>query len=172
MEGIVRQTWRHDSTTDICFVYTLAGKMLEILQQDHFPRSASAMEKVAEHYAIPSIHMGLEVARLEKAGKLIFKGDKPRTETEKAALGDKILFSPDGVHPYTDSGHQLYFEAVVRSLARIEKVGITGPHPLPAPFLADNWEAAKLIPLSRAKLSPGWRRLNAPTNSLARSFGN
>ena len=54
---------------------------------------------------------------MEKAGKLIFKGEKPKTETEKAALGNKILFSPDAVHPYTDSGHQLYFKALVRSLA-------------------------------------------------------
>src|SRR6266404_9224344 len=172
MEGIVRQTWRHDSTTDICFVYTLAGNMLETLQQGHFPKSASAMEKVAEHYGIPSIHMGVEVARLEKAGKLIFKGEKPKTEPEKAALGGKILFSTDAVHPYTDSGHQLYLEAVVRSLARIEKAGTPGSHALPTPFVADNWEAAEMIPLSQAKLSPGWRRLHGPTNSLARSFGN
>lgn len=171
MEGIVRQTWRHDSATDICFVYTLAGEMLETLQREQFPRSASVMEQVAEQYGIPSIHMGLEVARLEKAGKLIFKGDKPKTEAEKVALGDKILFSPDAVHPYPDTGHQLYLEAVVRSLAKIEAVGTPGLHPLPKPLVADNWEAAKMIPLSQAKLSPGWRRLNAPTNSLARSFG-
>src|SRR6185295_12521558 len=112
------QTWRHDSTIDICFVYTLAGNMLETLQQERFPRSATAMEKVADHYGIPSIHMGVEVARLEKAGKLIFKGEKPKTEAERAALGDKILFSPDAVHPYTDTGHQIYMEAVVRSMTR------------------------------------------------------
>ncbi len=29
-----------------------------------------------------------------------------------------------------------------------------------------------MIPLSRAKLSPAWHRLTAPTNSMARSFGN
>ncbi len=29
IEGIVRQTWRHDPTTDICLVYTLAGNMLQ-----------------------------------------------------------------------------------------------------------------------------------------------
>jgi hypothetical protein len=130
------------------------------------------MEKVADHYGIPSIHLGLEVARLEKDGKLVFKGEKPKTEAERAALGDKIVFSPDAVHPYTDSGHQLYLEAVVHSMARIEKVGAPGPHPLLAPLVADNWEAARMIPLSQAKLSSGWRRLNAPTNSLARSFGN
>lgn len=171
MEGIVRQTWKNDSTTDICFVYTLAGNMLETLQQGRFPSSASAMEKVAEHYGIPSIHMGLEVARLEKAGKLVFKGDKPKTEAEKAALADKILFSPDGVHPYTDSGHQLYLDAVVRSFARIGKVGSPGPHSIPAPFVADNWENAKMVPLSRAKLSPGWHQLDAKTDSLAKTFG-
>jgi lysophospholipase L1-like esterase len=172
MEGIVRQTWRRDPATDICFVYTLAGNMLETLQQGRFPRSAAAMEKIADHYSIPSIHMGLEVARLEKAGKLIFKGDKPKTEAEKAALGEKILFSPDAVHPYPDSGHQLYLEAVVRAFASLEKAGKPGPHSLPAPYVADNWEGARMFPLSQAKLSPGWRRLHAPTNSLAKSFGD
>ncbi|HWH67829.1 MAG TPA: SGNH/GDSL hydrolase family protein, partial [Candidatus Sulfotelmatobacter sp.] len=71
MEGIVRQTWKDNPKTDICFVYTLAGNMLESLQQGRFPRSATAMEKVADHYGIPSIHMGLEVARLAKTGKLV-----------------------------------------------------------------------------------------------------
>jgi len=172
MEGIVRQTRKRDPATDICFVYTLAGDMLATLREGRFPRSSSAMEKVADHYDIPSIHMGLEVARMEKDGKLVFKGEKPKTEAERAALGDKILFSPDAVHPYTDSGHQLYLEAVVRSLARIEKVASRAPPPLAAPLVADNWEAARMIPLSQAKLSSGWRRLNAPTNSLAKSFGN
>ena len=172
MEGIVRQTWKHDPTTDLCFVYTLAGNMLETLQQGRFPRSASAMEQVADHYGVPSIHMGLEVARLEKAGRLAFKGEKPKTDADRAALGDKILFSPDAVHPYPDTGHQLYFEAVVRSLAKLRQVGEPGPHRLPAPLVADNWEAAKMIPLSRAKLSAGWRRLESPADRLAKSFGD
>jgi S-formylglutathione hydrolase FrmB len=172
MEGIVRQTWKNDPTTDICFVYTLAGNMLRTLQEGRFPRSATAMENVAAHYAIPSIHMGLEVARLEKAGKLIFKGDKPKSDAAKGALGDKILFSPDEVHPYTDSGHQLYLDAVVRSFARIQQVGQLGLHSLPAALVANNWENARMIPLNRAQLSPGWRKLDAETNHLVRSFGD
>ena len=171
MEGIVRQAWRQDPTTDICFVYTLAGNMLATLQEGLYPRSASAMEQIAEHYAIPSIHMGVEVARLEKEGKLIFKADKPKTDEEKAAIGDKILFSPDAVHPYTDSGHQLYLEAIVRSMARIRQVGRPGPHELIEPFRADNWEAAQMVPLSRAKLTAGWRRLDPDTDAMAQRFG-
>src|SRR6266436_8084859 len=60
MEGIVRQTWRNDPATDICFVYTLVADMAPTLQQGKFPRAASAMERVAGHYNIPSIHMGIE----------------------------------------------------------------------------------------------------------------
>ncbi len=172
MEGIVRQTWRDNPATDICYVYTLAGNMLETLKEGRFPQAASAMEKVADHYGIPSIHMGLEVALLDKAGKLVFKGEKPKTETERKALDGKILFSQDAVHPYPDTGHQLYLEAVVRSMAKIQAVGKPGPHALPAPFLTDNWEAARLIPLSRARLSAGWQRLDPTNHTLARSFSN
>ncbi len=172
MEGIVRQTWRNDPKTDICFVYTLAGNMLETLQEGVFPRSASAMEKIAKHYGIPSIHMGLEVARLEREGQLIFKGAKPKTEQERAELGDRILFSPDAVHPYTDTGHQLYLEAIVRSMDRIRGRGIPVPHLLGDPFVADNWEEAKMIPLSRARLSDGWKRLDPETDGMAKRFGN
>jgi S-formylglutathione hydrolase FrmB/lysophospholipase L1-like esterase len=171
MEGIVRQTWKHDPKTDICFVYTLAGNMLQTLQEGQFPRSASAMEKVADHYGIPSIHLGLEVARLEKTGKLIFKADKPKTEAEKGLAGDKILFSPDGVHPYTDTGHELYLEAIVRSVPLLAKTGQIGPHALGTPLVPDNWEAARLVPLSQARLSSGWRRLDPLTNQLAKAFG-
>ncbi len=172
MEGIVRQTWKKDPATDICFVYTIAGNMLETLQKDRFPRSASAMEKVADYYGIPSIHMGFEVARLEKQGKLIFKGDKPKTDAEKSAVEGKILFSPDAVHPYTDTGHQLYLEAVVRSFAKIEQAGKPGPHAVAQPLTPKNWEQAKMVPLSKAKLSSGWRKLDPTTDPLARTFGN
>jgi len=172
MEGIVRQTWKENPATDICFVYTLAGNMLETLQQGRFPRAASAMEKVADYYGIPSIHMGLEVARLEKSGKLVFKGEKPKTDVEKANLGDKILFSPDAVHPYTDTGHQIYLEAVVRSFAKIEQAGKPGSHVLGSPCVPDNWEQAKMRPLGDAKLSSGWKKLDAATDPQAKSFGN
>ena len=172
MEGIVRQTWRQNPATDICFVYTLAGNMLQTLQEGFYPRSATAMEQIAQHYAIPSIHMGIEVARLETEDKLIFKGPKPKTEEEKTAIGDKVLFSPDAVHPYTDSGHRLYLEAIVRSMAEIRRNHEPGPHALIEPFRADNWEAAQMVPLSRAKLSSGWRQLDRGTDPMAKRFGN
>ena len=171
MEGIARQTWRADPRTDVCFVYTLAQGMQEPLRAGKLPRSMAAMEQLAEHYQIPSINFGVEVVRLEKDGKLIFKGALPKTDAERAALGDKIVFSPDAVHPFPETGHQIYLEVAVRAFEKLRALGQAGPHPLKAPFVADNLEAAKLVPFDRARLGPGWRQLPA-TNRLVKAFGN
>ena len=69
MEGIVRKIWRQNPETDICFVYTLAENGVKSLQEGNFQPSAAAMEQVADHYRIPSIHMGVEVVKLLEAGK-------------------------------------------------------------------------------------------------------
>lgn len=171
MEGIVRQAWRHNAKTDICFVYTFAHDgMLEKLQNGVFPRAASVMETIADHYGIPSIHMGLEAARMEAAGTLIFRGEPPDTPEEQAAQQGKVLFSRDGVHPYPDGGHDLYLAAVIRGMTKIRGDGSPGPHQVPAPVRADNWEEATMVPLSRASLSEHWQRLGGATR-LGKRFG-
>ena len=169
MEGIVRQTWEADPATDICFVYTLTENWLETYLAGKLPRSVTAMEKLAGHYAIPTINFGPAVAALQKEGRLVFTGAKPKTDAEKTALGEKILFSPDGVHPYTDTGHQLYLDAVARSWPQLRATGQAGSHALGTPLMADNFSAAKLVPLNRATLSAGWQKLD-PTNTMARRF--
>ena len=170
MEGIVRQTLANDPSTDICYVYTLTQHMLKDLQGGKYPRAASAMEALADHYRIPSIHMGLHVARLEKAGTLVFKAAKPKTDPERKALEGKVLFSADGVHPYTDSGHRLYLDAVVRAMEKIKLAGKPVPRTVPAPLVADNWERARLIPLSDVSLAGGWEKLT-DSHTLVRRFG-
>jgi len=172
MEGIVRQTWKADPTTDICYVYTLTRNMLGDLQNGKYPRAASAMEALADHYAIPSIHMGLDVALLEKAGKVVFAEDKPKAERLAAMEQGTYYFSRDGVHPYDDTGHILYLRAVVRAMAGIRGAGEPGAHKLPAPFVDDNWEDAGMVPLSRAVLSPGWRKLDPAKDAMSKRFRN
>ena len=172
MEGIVRRTIRANPETDICFVYTLVAGWTGTLRDGKFPRAASAMEAIADHYGIPSIHLGLQVAILEGEGRLLFTGPQPKTAEEKQALGDKILFSPDGVHPYPESGHELYLQAVVRGMNQIRGVGKAGPHELPGPFVKDNWEGARLVPLTQATLSGGWQKLDPQDQDLARRFQN
>ncbi|HRA88440.1 MAG TPA: SGNH/GDSL hydrolase family protein, partial [Planctomycetaceae bacterium] len=96
MEGIVRQTWQADPKLDICFVYTLSEPMLPDLRSGKMPRSASAMEEVADHYQIPSIHFGVKVVALEAAGELVFNAPKPANLSEATPM----VFSSDGVHPH------------------------------------------------------------------------
>lgn len=173
MEGIVRKTWNTFPQCDICFVYTFTETLLGDLKAGHFNRSASTMERVADHYGIASIHMGLEAVRLEGEGKLVMKA--PAAKVERVS-GDelnqnapitvgadgKIAFSLDGVHPYTDTGHKLYTEAIVRSLPLIQKAG-TAPksHTLAAPLDAHNYERTVMIPVEKALKTGAWLALPA-----------
>jgi len=166
MEGIVRQTWQTDPTLDICYVYTLSLPVLEELKSGKMQRSASAMEELADLYGIPSIHFGVEVAKMEAAGDLIFKAPKP----DNVAETKPWVFSSDGVHPFSETGHVLYTEAIARSWPKIQAVDSQpGPHELPAPLREDNWVAAKQIALTPEMLEGDWEALPAD-HALAKRF--
>ena len=180
MEGIVRQIWCHLPQCDICFTYTLTNLHTAILQQGRCITSQGVMETLADHYGISSVNMGLEVARLEKAGKLIMKS--PNKHVEQVAgesldvnsgptRSDRgiIQFSSDGVHPFTDTGHQLYLAAFIRAFEEMKSVGTPSAHRLPAPLHAHNWEHAQLLDLSRASLS-GAEQLQPSTHPVFAQF--
>lgn len=169
MEGIVRQTWKADPNTDICFVYTLSEPMLKDLQEGRYQTSAKAMEDIANHYSIPSIHFGPEVAKRVTDGTLIFKAPKP----EAGATGP-MVFSSDGVHPHTDTGHVVYQEVLARSLTSMKDAGTGGPHKLAAiaPFREDNWENAKIVPITESMLKGKWTKLDPNQPGRAKDFKN
>lgn len=150
MEGIVRQTWRANPHTDIVFVYTVSTPGLPDLQAGRFPPAARAMEKVAAHYGIPSLHFGVEVARRLAAGDLVFK-------VPEAPL-DPRTFSLDGVHP-TAAGHQVYFVALQRALPALLADAKPAPHALPTPLHADNWELAGLRLVDEVARHGEWSRV-------------
>ncbi len=171
MEGIVRQTWKANPKTDICFVYTLTEGMLGDLDAGKFPHAASVMEQLADHYGIPSIHFGVEVARLHREGKLVFSGKATKEQADQMAQQGQVLFSPDGVHPYEATGHELYLQAVKRGFAQIEQAGVApGPHLVPLPLRADNWEQAKLVPLGQVRLSDSWSELDPLKNEKSKQY--
>ena len=173
MEGIVRQTWRTNPDCDICFVYTLVEGMAPTLADGKFPRSASAMEKVADHYGIPTIHFGMEVSRLSKEGKVLWKAPLPKTPEQQAALGDKVVFAPDSVHPHVETGHRMYLEAITRSLPAIGQAsGKPRKHALPAPLAADNFEDARLLSIAAAKLPAGVAPLDPAKDAQAKAYAS
>lgn len=156
MEGIVRQTWGANPDTDICYVYTLTEKMLPDLHAGKMPRAASAMEELADQYGIPSIHLGVEVARLEVAGELVFKAPRPKD----IATARPMVFSSDGVHPHVQTGHQLYVEAIARSWPKIASAsGKAQPHHLGKPLRADHWQMARLVSIRPDMLKGDWEQL-------------
>jgi len=165
LEGIVRQIWRANAETDICFVYTIHKAFLPDYEKGLCNPSTTAHERVADHYGIPSINMALRVAQLYGEGKLVF----PAPPGEKVPEG-KIAFANDDCHP-TDAGHELFTQVIVEALKEIQKASKPGPHKLPVPLRADNWENAKMVPLEPSMLTPGWRKLPAD-EGLGKAFGN
>ena len=173
IEGIVRQTWKALPECDICFVYTLTEALAPAMLEGKFQRSASAMEKIADHYGIPTIHMAMEVAKLAKEGTLVWKAKLPKTDEEKKALDGKFVFAPDSVHPHVETGHELYLEAIVRSMEPIKAASQSpAAHRLGAPFIATNYEQAKLLPISDATLSKGFTLLDATTDDFGKRWAN
>lgn len=145
IEGIVRQVKRADADTDLCFVYTLSTPGLADLQAGRLPRAAAAMEAIAAHYGIPSLHFGPEIVRRIAAGALVFQGDTDD--------GDRA-FSLDGVHP-TAAGHRVCFEQLAAALPALLATKNT-PRPLPPPLHPENWEHATLREIDRATLRGDW----------------
>ena len=123
------------------------------------------MERIADHYDIPSVHMGLDVVQLGKAGELIYKG-KPDE------FPGKLVFSADNVHPYAQTGHRLYTEALARSLKQIAETNKKRAKRLPQPLFADNWEKAQMVSVLRIRHSSGWQEVRPETDSVAKLLAN
>jgi lysophospholipase L1-like esterase len=163
VEGIVRQIWKKNPRTDICLVYTLSQGMLRDLQAGKQTSFGAIMETVANAYGVPSIDLGVEIAKREKAGQLIFKGD--------AAVAGKLVFSKDGVHP-GDEGHDVYRDVIARSMLAMQSQGQPQAHRLPAPLESRCWESASLLPITQAGLSSGWKAVDRTTDAIYREdFG-
>ncbi len=149
MEGIVRQIWKYNPRIDICFIYTTAQGQTKIYAEGIVPENIQHLEKIADYYAIPSVHMGLQAAYLESKEKLIWKADP-------AVLTEKIVFSADGTHPL-EAGGNLYAEAIARAMLKMKRTAGSQVHRLAEPLIADNWEDAKMLdPKSIASFSSEW----------------
>lgn len=173
MEGIVRQTWKALPECDLCFVYTITEELAPPLLKGHFQRSASAMESVADHYAIPTIHLGMEVAKLAREEKLLWKAPLSNTDDARKNLAGKFVFASDGVHPYVETGHELYLQAIVRALEPIRQASThSGAHRLGMPLDPKNFEQARLIPLTADLLSDEFVSLDMAQDSVAKWFGD
>ena len=164
VEGMVRQVWQNDPETDICLVYTIKNTFLETEMAGQIPSPKMAMEKIAQHYGIPSINFGKVVSQMVNNQQLLFEG-KP------SEIDGKPVFSRDGVHPYPETGHRIYHEALRRSfetMLRQEKSATNRKH-LPPPLTSNYFSNAQMLDLSEVALSKNWKTVNVEDDpSLAR----
>jgi lysophospholipase L1-like esterase len=173
MEGIVRQTWRALPECDIAFVYTLTESLSKPMLEGRFPRAAATMEGIADRYGIPTIHLAIEVAQLAREGKLVWRGPLPKSGEERRSSSRPLVFAADGVHPYPETGHELYLEAIIRSMTPLREASKSpGAHALPEVFVASNYERAKLLPISDATLSSGFVRLDPQKDDFGRRWAD
>ena len=151
MEGIVRQIWKANPRTDIVFAYTFKTDFTAEVEAGKNPRSITAMEKIADHYGIPTVFFTWPLAELKKAGKLTF-------QAEKAEPG-KILFSGDGVHPHT-AGHELYAQWIREAFAGMAKsVPLNHSERLAKPPVRGDLENARQTFITPDMLKGRWRRM-------------
>ena len=163
VEGIVRQVWQRDPHIDLCLVYTIGPWMLKDLQAGKTPGFGAIMEGVANAYGIPSIDLGIEIAKREKAGSLIFQTNAP--------VAGKLVFSSDGVHP-GDAGHNVYCDVIARSMLVMAPKRTPQTHALPVPLEPRCWETASLLPITNTVLSAGWTAVDAAKDPVYRNdFG-
>ena len=156
MEGIVRQTWRKDPQTDIVFTYTITCAMMDDYGKGMCPRAASAMEQLADFYGIPSIGFGPRIAAEVAAGRLAMTPDGRKE-------GDgKVLFAGDGVHPAPE-GHAFYLKSIIEGFTQMKDLKPVDHAPLiaRAPYVANNLEQAKMVPVEASMLTGSWQKLPA-----------
>lgn len=153
IEGIIRHCKSFNSEMDICLIYTIKNDFLNFLMNGMVPQSIQFMEKIASHYEIPSINFGIEVTRLVKEEKLIMMAN----EEEK---NGKMVFSPDGVHPFLNTGHRIYQQIFVRCFNQIigEKQSQTKKYLLPLPVRNDFFNNALSLDFEEIPVQHGWQK--------------
>ena len=157
MEGIVRQLRRVRPGADLCFVYTISKSMLADYSAGRLNPSATAMERVAAHYGIPSVTFGVELVRRLQAGTWVFQAGKKLGPRDAEG---RMIFSNDGVHPLA-AGQALYADALARAWPELVAPSGARSSDLAAPLRADNWEAAGMVPILATERSGAWRKLPA-----------
>jgi hypothetical protein len=163
MEGIIRQIIKDNPETDICLLYAAASGHTKTYIEGSMPGGVKGLEGIAEYHNIPSIHLAMEAAQLEKDGKLIWKNDGNNNE-------GKIIFSEDGLHPILAGGN-LYAAAVARGIQKMKYLAAIKKHTLPKALLQDNWEDAKMFsPLEVATFDNGWTKTDTKTNASLKQF--
>ncbi len=133
MEGIIRKLKRYGQC-DIILIYTYLQDMYEDLSYHRMPLIVSEYENIASHYHMNSIFSGYYAFQKVRQGLLRFEE-----------------WLPDGLHPQY-IGSEIYAEPIIEGIKNGLSYPIIDQSSLPKPLEMNNWENARLIPLSSIHL--------------------
>jgi lysophospholipase L1-like esterase len=164
MEGIVRKIWNKNVNTDICFIYTIKTEKLDSVTTSSYFKSVRTMEVVADHYGIPSINFGPEIAKRINNGTLI-------AEASTAYVDTIPVFTNDGVHPYLETGHTIYTEVFANAFQLIDKYSKDVRRKLKEQLRQDNLVDATMVKVPASSFTGAWEKINNKNNDFYQSFG-
>jgi len=141
MEGLIRQTRRHNPRADIVITYFVNPGMLEALQKGTTPVSIGSHDQVARHYDVSTIHLAQEVADRITAGKLTWK---QFGGTHPAPRGNAIC---------ADMIEQLFNHAWRQPLPE----SVAAPGPLPNPLDPLSYSDGGFVDPQQAQVKSGWK---------------
>ncbi len=160
MEGIVRQIISHNPKTDICFIYTIVDSQTISYQSGDMPAKIKSFEAIAQYYNIPSIHLGMYPAKLEKEVTIVWKG---------ASGSVPMAFSFDGTHPNREGG-DLYAGALARGLAKIQNATSVFRTDLPTKQYISDWDLATMHNASLLLSNKGFDEIDCATSANFMQF--
>ena len=138
MEGIVRHVRQASPSTDIVMIDVVNPGMLALFQKGETPVSVAAHESVAEHYQIPSVNVGLALAREIAAGTKTWERDYKDT------------------HP-NPAGYRFVSDLIISLLSRAwASPGTEGAHPVPAPLDSHCFDGGRFVDPAAASWMGGW----------------
>lgn len=138
VEGIVRKIRRSQPAADILFLHGVRPEWAPEYAAGRIPPTVAIYERIADHYGIPSIHVGVYLASRQPT-----KGEK--------------LWQADG-EP-TEALLSLYAAAVSQYVAQLAAAPVPEAavkHSLPAPLGEYPLEQAALVSYEHATLDEGW----------------
>lgn len=158
-EGIVRQARRSNPKMDICFVYTASQRLLEgAYMLGRSSLAAQQMDEVAAHYGIPSIQLGVEVARLMREGQLVARGPSGGLDEDGRDGQGRIVFTSDGIHPLR-GGHRVYLSVIEPALKKMFRQAAAKTDARVTALSEDSWENAGILPVGKLKLDGAWEEV-------------
>ena len=149
IEGLFRKIWGKNPKTDICMIYTVAATYLTDVANGKMNMTASKHDSIASYYKIPSVFMGLETYHAIQSDTVSWYTPITDAKNEKNAKG-QYVFTGDNTHP-TVFGHNFYTKIISRSLAKMENVKGTFIHTIPASIVANNYEQAHMVAISKTQ---------------------